>query len=70
MTSVRKCYTSKSIKRIEAITCRKNLKYILALDEESKKNLVLVTLVHFSLNFWACQCFYYMKFGLTADMLC
>ena len=47
MTSVRKCYTSKSIKRIEAITCRKNLKYILALDEESKKNLVLVTLVHF-----------------------
>ena len=37
-------YISKSVKMVESITCRKDLKYILAIDEESKKNLVLVTL--------------------------
>ena len=36
-------YISKFVKRIENITCRKALKYILALDEESERNLVLVT---------------------------
>ena len=39
-------YISKSAKRIENITCRKVLKYILALDEESEESLVLVTLEH------------------------
>ena len=44
MTSVRKSCISQSVKRIEVITCRKD---ILALDEESKRILVLVTLGHF-----------------------
>ena len=40
-------YIVESIKRIENITCRKVLKYILALDKESKRNHVLVTLRFF-----------------------
>lgn len=42
MTFVRKYYISKSVKRIESITLRKVLQYTMALDEESKRNLVLV----------------------------
>ena len=40
-------YISKSVKRIENITFKKVLAYILASDEKSKKNLILVTLGHF-----------------------
>ena len=40
-------YISKSVKRIENITFKKVLAYILASDEKSKKNLILVTLEHF-----------------------
>ena len=47
MVSVTKSYIPRSVKRIETITGRKCLKYILALDEESKINLILVILVHF-----------------------
>ena len=47
MISVRNSYILKSVKRIETITSRKVLKYILALDKESKNNLLLETLVHF-----------------------
>ena len=47
MTSVGKPYILKYVKRIETITCTKVLKHILAFDEESKRNLVLVTLGHF-----------------------
>ena len=43
MTSVRKSYILKSVRLIETITHRKVWKYILALDEESKRHLVLVT---------------------------
>ena len=32
-----------SVKTGESFTCRKDLKYILTLDEKSKTNLVLVT---------------------------
>ena len=46
MTSVKKSYISKSAKKIETITCTNVLKYILALDEESEKNLFVVTLGH------------------------
>ena len=37
-------YITKSVKRMEIITCRNVLKYILASDEESTRNLVLVIL--------------------------
>ena len=47
MISVRNSYILKSAKRRETITSRKVLKYILALDKESKKDLLLETLVHF-----------------------
>ena len=43
MTSVRKSYILKSVRLIETIIHRKVWKYILALDEESKRHLVLVT---------------------------
>ena len=42
MTFVRKYYIPKSVKRIESITLRKVLQYTMALDEESKRNLILV----------------------------
>ena len=47
MTSVRKSCILKCVKRIETITCRNVLKYILGLDEESKRHLVLVTFEYF-----------------------
>ena len=47
MVSVIKSYIPRSVERVETITDGKFLKYILALDEESKINLVLVILVHF-----------------------
>ena len=59
--TVSKKSISKSVKKIENITCREALKYILALDEESTTNLVLVTIRHFYLNLWYFQFFYYMK---------
>ena len=40
MTSVRKFYSSKSVKGIETITCRKNLKYLSDFDEECKRKLL------------------------------
>ena len=40
MTSVRKSYISKSVKRIETITCRKVSEYFLLSDEESKRKLL------------------------------
>ena len=46
MTSVR-ILNSKSVERIENITCSKVLKYILALNEESKINVVVVSLEYF-----------------------
>ena len=39
--------SNKTVKRIEKITSSKIFKFILALDEESKRNLILVTLGHF-----------------------
>ena len=48
MTSIRKSYISKSAKRIETITCRKFLKYLLRFNEESKRkllNLILAALL-------------------------
>ena len=39
-TSVWKFHISKSVNRIETITCRKFLKYLLAVDEESKRKLL------------------------------
>ena len=48
-------YVSKSAEKIENINCRKVLKYVRALNEESKRNLVLVTLGDFWLDFWLYQ---------------
>ena len=40
-------YVSKSAEKIKNINCRKVFKYVRALNEESKRNLVLVTLGDF-----------------------
>ena len=47
MASVRKPHIQKFVKRIDTITCRKVVKNILNLDEESKKHFILLSLRNF-----------------------
>ena len=46
MTYVQKSYISKSVEKIETITCRKNLKYLLPFDQESKRKLLNLILAN------------------------